>query len=260
MAIKESELKTSTNGYKVIGTRPIRHDGADKVTGRAVYGTDMHLPGMLYGKVLRSPHAHARIVSIDTSAAEALPGVKADRHRRRSAAVGDKIEDLGESSGNLRYMSENILAHDKVLYHGHAVAAVAADSIHMAEEAANLIKVEYELLPVLLDGREAMKPDAPILHRAPAHRRTGQDGRQADQCGRPHSAQTGRSGGGLCRRRRDRRARVPHRDGAPGLHRTAQRHGHLERRRPHPGLVAAPRAPSACAARSPTSCRCRSPR
>ncbi len=80
----------------------------------------MHLPGMFYGKVLRSPHAHARIVSIDTSAAAALPGVKAIVTAADLPAVGDKIEDLGESTGNLRYMSENILAHDKVLYHGHA--------------------------------------------------------------------------------------------------------------------------------------------
>ena len=163
MAVKESELKTNTNGYKVVGTRPIRHDGADKVTGKAVYGNDMHLPGMLYGVVLRSPHAHARIVSINTSAAAALPGVKAIITGADLPAVGDKIEDLGESTGNLRYMSENILAHDKVLYHGHPVASVAADSIHVAEEAANLIEVEYELLPVLLDGRDAMQPDAPIL-------------------------------------------------------------------------------------------------
>ena len=63
--------------YKVIGTRPIRHDGTDKVTGRALYGADIRLPGMLYGAVLRSPHAHARILSIDTSQAETLPGVRA---------------------------------------------------------------------------------------------------------------------------------------------------------------------------------------
>jgi glycine cleavage system H lipoate-binding protein len=91
MAIKESELKTNTNGYKVVGTRPIRHDGADKVTGRAVYGNDMHLPGMLYGKVLRSPHAHARIISIDTSAAEALPGVKSVITGADLPAVGDRV-------------------------------------------------------------------------------------------------------------------------------------------------------------------------
>ena len=125
MAVVEKNVKQA-NGYKVIGTRPIRHDGTDKVTGRAVYGADMHLPGMLYGKVLRSPHAHARIVSIDTSAAEALPGVKAVVTGADMPLVGDKVEELGESVSNLRHMSWNILAHDKVLYHGHAVAAPPA--------------------------------------------------------------------------------------------------------------------------------------
>ena len=151
------------NGYRVIGSRPIRHDGADKVTGRAVYGTDLNLPGMLYGKVLRSPHAHARIVSIDTSEAALLPGVKAVITAKDFAELGDKVEALGESTNNLRNMSENLMAREKVLYHGHPVAAVAADSVHIAEEATKLIRVEYEKLTVVQDGREAMKADAPIL-------------------------------------------------------------------------------------------------
>lgn len=171
MATIESQTQQSVNGaqdgqkngYKVIGTRPIRHDGADKVTGRAVYGNDLNLPGMLHGKVLRSPHAHARIVSIDTSTAEALPGVKAVVTAADLPEVGDKVEELGESTSNLRYLSENLLAHEKALYHGHPVAAVAAESVHTAEEAAKLIQVVYEPLPVVLDGRQAMQPDAPIL-------------------------------------------------------------------------------------------------
>ncbi len=160
MAMKENGHK---NGYRVIGTRPIRPDGVDKVTGRAVFGADLHLPGLLYGKVLRSPHAHARILSIDTSAAEALPGVKAVITAADLPQVADKVKSLGESVGNLRYMSENTLAREKALYHGHPIAAVAAENIHVAEEAVNLIEVEYEPLPVVLDGREAMQPGAPIL-------------------------------------------------------------------------------------------------
>jgi CO/xanthine dehydrogenase Mo-binding subunit len=149
--------------YKVIGSRPLRPDGIDKVTGRAIYGADVKLPGMLYGKVLRSPHAHARIVSIDASAALALRGVRTVITAQDLPAIGDKIADLGESTVNLRYASNNVLAHEKVLYHGHAVAAVAADNVHIAEEALALIKVEYEVLPHVLDGKQAMSDDAPIL-------------------------------------------------------------------------------------------------
>ncbi|MCW5844759.1 MAG: xanthine dehydrogenase family protein molybdopterin-binding subunit [Caldilinea sp.] len=153
----------TSSQYKVIGSRPLRPDGVDKVTGRAVYGADVKLPGMLHGKILRSPHAHARIVSIDVSAAQALPGVRAVVTARELPSVGDTVTDLGESVVNLRYMSNNILAHDKVLYHGHAIAAVAADNPHIAEEAARLIKVTYEVLPHVLDGRQAMAANAPIL-------------------------------------------------------------------------------------------------
>jgi xanthine dehydrogenase molybdenum-binding subunit len=154
---------TSSSPYKVIGTRPIRPDGVDKVTGRAIYGADVRLPGMLYGKVLRSPHAHARIRSIDVEAARQVPGVRAIVTGRDLPALGDSIEDLGESVVNMRYASNNILADDTVLYYGHAVAAVAADSVHIAEEALGYIIVDYEVLPHVLDGRRAMQPEAPVL-------------------------------------------------------------------------------------------------
>ena len=147
----------------MIGTRPIRHDGADKVTGRALYGADLQLPGMLYGAVLRSPHAHARILSIDTSLAEALPGVKAVVTSADLPDVEAKIASLGEGAVNQRYQSCNILARDKVLYYGHAVAAVAATSVHIAQEAVELIRVSYEVLPPVLDVRQAMQPGAPVL-------------------------------------------------------------------------------------------------
>ncbi len=150
--------------YKVIGTRPIRHDGVDKVTGRAIYGADFQITGLLHGRVLRSPHAHARIVSIDTSRAEAYPGVKGVVTAQDLPAAEDKMADLGEGAVNLKYLCDNILASDKVLYKGHAVAAVAATNPHIAEEACELIDIEYEVLPPVLEVRQAMEPDAPILH------------------------------------------------------------------------------------------------
>jgi xanthine dehydrogenase molybdenum-binding subunit len=156
-------VQTKTPNYKVIGTRPIRHDGMDKVTGAARYGADTQLPGLLYGKILRSPHAHARILSIDTSKAEALPGVTAVVTSKDLAPAEDKVQEMGEDVTNLMYLSANILAQDKVLYHGHAIAAVAANSVHVAEEALKLIEVKYELLPPVLDAYESAQPGAPIL-------------------------------------------------------------------------------------------------
>ncbi len=150
--------------YKVIGTRPIRHDGVDKVTGRAIYGADFQITGLLHGRVLRSPHAHARIVSIDTSRAEAHPGVKGVVTAEDLPAAEDKMADLGEGAVSLKYLCDNILASDKALYKGHAIAAVAATSPHIAEEACELIDVEYEVLPPVLEVRQAMESDAPILH------------------------------------------------------------------------------------------------
>ena len=157
-------MADATAAYKVIGTRPVRPDGADKVTGRAIYGGDMRLAGMLHGKVLRSPHAHARIRSIDTSKAKALPGVKAVVTARDMPKAEDRMANLGEMSVNVKHLSNNALAYDKVLYRGHAVAAVAATNVHIAEEALKLIEVDYEVLPAAIDVLSAMKDEAPILH------------------------------------------------------------------------------------------------
>jgi len=150
--------------YKVIGTRPIRHDGVDKVTGRAIYGADVHMTGLLHGRVLRSPHAHARIKSIDVSAALKMPGVEAIVTSDDLADPGDRIAELGEGSVKLHDLSSNCLARGKVYYQGHAVAAVAATSAHLAEEAVRKIKVTYEPLPAVTDVRKAMADGAPILH------------------------------------------------------------------------------------------------
>ncbi|HVP45608.1 MAG TPA: xanthine dehydrogenase family protein molybdopterin-binding subunit, partial [Bryobacteraceae bacterium] len=153
-----------TQEYTVIGTRPVRHDGADKVTGRALYGADFQMAGMLYGHILRSPHAHARIRRIDTSKAQQLPGVKAVITADDFPQTPDRLVDLGEGDTPLSYARGNVLAKGKVLYKGHAVAAVAATSVHVAEEAAALIEVAYEVLPCVLTAPEAMQDGAAILH------------------------------------------------------------------------------------------------
>jgi CO/xanthine dehydrogenase Mo-binding subunit len=153
-----------TAAYKVIGTRPIRHDGVDKVTGRALYGADLQMAGLLHGRVLRSPHAHAKIKSIDARKALAIPGVEAVVTSDDFPDQGSRIVELGEGAINLDHLSSNCLARGRVLYKGHAVAAVAAVSPHAAEEALKLIKVEYEPLPHVLNVRAAMKEGAPLLH------------------------------------------------------------------------------------------------
>src|ERR1700753_3390306 len=153
----------SVKRFKWVGTRPIRPDGVPKVTGRALYGADYKLPGRLYGKILRSPHAHARIKSIDTSAAEKLTGVKAvvtskDLPQQKFDYIGPERVAV-----NFWHVTRNIMAREKALYEGHAVAAVAAISASIAEEAAALIKVDYEVLPHVIDVDDAMAPDAPLL-------------------------------------------------------------------------------------------------
>src|SRR5258706_8046066 len=155
----------STREFTYIGTPPIRHDGLDKVSGRANYGADFPLPGMLPGVVVRSPHAHARILAIDTSAAEAYPGVKAVVTGQDIPKTTAKLA-LGEGALDLADMADNLIAHDKALYEGHAVAAVAATSLEAAREAARLVKVDYERLEPVCSIDQAIAPGAPILHAA----------------------------------------------------------------------------------------------
>ncbi|HEY4167210.1 MAG TPA: xanthine dehydrogenase family protein molybdopterin-binding subunit [Reyranella sp.] len=152
-----------TDDNKWIGKRTPRPDGADKVTGRAAYAADTTMPGMIWGKVLRSPHPHARIKSIDTSRAEKLPGVKA-------VCTAADIIDFPIEKGpvmlgiqDMRWMSRNVMARERALFHGHPVAAVAADSQAIAAEACKLIKVDYEVLPWVIDVDDARKADAPTL-------------------------------------------------------------------------------------------------
>ena len=161
----EANKVLSTNTYEVVGTRPIRHDAPDRVTGRAQYGADFQSAGLLHGKVLRSPHAHARILSLDTRKAEALPGVRAVVTAQDVPVAGPgELTDLGELTVNTKYLRDNVLAREKALYRGQAVAAVAAVSPHVAEEALSLIDIEYEVLPPVLTVHEAMDGGAPLLH------------------------------------------------------------------------------------------------
>ena len=150
--------------YNVVGKRPVRPDGVDKVTGRAQYGADTNLTGTLQAKVLRSPHPHARIKSIDTSKAEAFPGVRAVVTAKDLPFASLSKEELGGEYTALKYASDHMLASDKVLFKGHPVAAVAAVSGHVAESALALIQVDYEELESAVDVREAMKDGAPLVH------------------------------------------------------------------------------------------------
>jgi 4-hydroxybenzoyl-CoA reductase alpha subunit len=147
-----------SNTFSVIGKRLPRIDALSKATGEAIYTTDISLPRMLYGKMLRSPHPHARILNIDVSRAERLPGVK--------GVITWK--DIGDDKKRFFYGAlqpdEFPIAVDRVRFIGDEVAAVAAADEERAQEALGLIDVSYELLPAVFDPEEAMKPGAPQLH------------------------------------------------------------------------------------------------
>jgi CO/xanthine dehydrogenase Mo-binding subunit len=144
-----------SQAYNVVGRPETRLDGADKVTGKAVYTVDVELPGMAHGKILRSPYAHARIKRIDGRKAEALPGVY---------AVITRDDQRGLGMFGAAYKDQTIVAIDKVRYVGDPVAAVAAVDEATAEEALNLIDVEYDELPAATSIEEALPPDAPLVH------------------------------------------------------------------------------------------------
>jgi len=149
----------SGRNFSSVGTRPIRPDGVDKVTGRARYGADFNMAGQLVGRVLRSPHAHATIRKIDTSKAEKLPGVKA-------VITAADLPDLTNGDAGMYDILDNCMARKKALYDGHAVAAVAAIDARIARQALKLIEVDYEVLPHVTDVDEAMKHHAPLINDA----------------------------------------------------------------------------------------------
>ncbi|MER9845813.1 xanthine dehydrogenase family protein molybdopterin-binding subunit [Mesorhizobium sp. M0106] len=149
----------SGRNFTSVGTRPIRPDGVDKVTGRARYGADFNMAGQLVGRVLRSPHAHATIRKIDTSKAEKLAGVKA-------VITAADLPDLTDGDAAMYDILDNCMARKKALYDGHAVAAVAAVDARTARQALKLIEVDYEVLPHVTDVDEAMKHSAPLVNDA----------------------------------------------------------------------------------------------
>ena len=148
----------------IIGTRPVRPDGVDKVTGRARFGADFDLPGSLTGAVFRSPHAHARLLDINVSSALALPGVKAIITADDLPEISADDALVNNQPPDFRDLSANILARGKVLYEGHAIVAIAAVDEKTALQALSLIEVEYAVLPHVIDLHQAMEPDAPLLH------------------------------------------------------------------------------------------------
>ena len=150
--------------YRFIGTRPVRPDGVDKVTGRANFGADLQLADMLHGCVLRSPHAHALIRSINVDRAAALPGVKAVITGADFPQFTPADKVVGVVTLSWYDLSRNVIARDKALYDGHAVAAVAATSPAIAQQAAALIEVDYDVLPHVMTAPEGMQADAPVLH------------------------------------------------------------------------------------------------
>jgi CO/xanthine dehydrogenase Mo-binding subunit len=162
--MQEKVKNGSASEFKYVGTRALRPDGVDKVTGRARFGADMAMQGQLVGRVLRSPHAHARIRSIDVSAAARLPGVKAVVTRDDFKDQPSEFIPAGEMMINYRDVVRNVMAREKALYEGHPVAAVAATSTAVARQALKLIQVDYEVLPHVIDVVEAMRPGAPLLH------------------------------------------------------------------------------------------------
>ena len=143
--------------YRILNTRAPRVDAIDKVTGKALYTDDLKRPGLLTGAILHSPLAHARILNIDTSRAENLPGVKAVVTYHEAGT-----KPYGVSPA--RY-DETIFCHDKVRYVGDEIAAVAAVDLDTALEAVSLIKVDFEELPIVLDGHTAMDEGQPQLHK-----------------------------------------------------------------------------------------------
>ncbi len=159
---------TSERKFKQIGSRPIRHDGLEKVTGRARFGADFTLPGALQGVFVRSPHAHAKILGIDTSKAEKVPGVKAVITAADFPEIPMTWVSQGPAGVDVGANQRVVLAREKVLYHGHAFAAVAASTREIAVEAGKLIEVEWEVLPPVLSIDQALAADAPILHEGQA--------------------------------------------------------------------------------------------
>ena len=212
--------------FRVVGTRPLRHDGVDKVLGRALYGADVKMPGLVHGAVLRSPHAHARIRRVDASEAARAAGVLAVITGEDMPVSASKVMDLGEEVTDAKWASQRIMAHDKAIYRGHPVAAVAAVDLNTALEALKLIAVDYEVLTPVISLEDAMAPDAVVIHEdlvgthlgeKVAHTNVAEHTRT--EFGDPEAA--------FAQCAHVPRTNLHHLARAPGLHRTAQRDGVL---------------------------------
>src|SRR5579863_222 len=152
-------MTTTTQQRAWIGKDIKRREDPALLTGAAIYTNDVRQAGMLHAAVLRSPYPHARIVSIDTSAAKKLPGVYAVLTGREATDIIDPVPAFCSEP-----VVEHAIAVDKVRYVGEAVVAVAAESRYIAEDALELVQIEWELLPPVIDVLEAMKPGAPLVH------------------------------------------------------------------------------------------------
>ena len=157
-------MTTVERPFSVIGTNPIRPDGVEKVTGRAIYGGDVRLAGMLHGRVKRSPHGHAIITRIDASKALALPGVHAVVTFEDFPEPTEPVMQTIRGPMPAQWDVERLMARRKVLFKGHPVAAICANDPHLAEDALELIEVDYEVLPAVVSLDDALAPGAPILH------------------------------------------------------------------------------------------------
>ena len=208
--MQEKVKDGGTSEFKYVGTRAVRPDGVDKVTGRARFGADLAMQGQLVGRVLRSPHAHARIKSIDISEAAALPGVKAIVTRDDFKDQPSEFIPAGEMMINYRDVVRSVMAREKALYEGHAVAAVAATSAAVAEEALGLIKVDYEVLPHVIDVRRGHAARRADPARGHDHRRRGAGAQGGLQRRQAHRVRARRHRGGFRPGRSRRRAFLHH--------------------------------------------------
>ena len=254
----------SNEEFNVVGKRPIRPDGAEKVTGRARYGADQSLPGLLYGKILRSPHSHAVIKSIDTSEAEAYPGVRAVVTSADWPETSGRLADLAEGAiQNLGFLSMNVLARGKALYKGHAIAAVAAGQrprgragagAHQGGLRSPHPRSQRRRRHEARRSRRSRAAGQPVQPRAAPRRAAGRGRRRRGQQHRqPVRVPPRRRGGRLQAGRHHRREGNRDGSGASGLHRTPRRHRPVECRRQADHLVQQPGGSSPSATTPPGS-------
>ena len=233
----EPNMVLATRTFDVVGTRPVRHDGADKVTGRALYGADVQLSGMLHGAILRSPHAHARILSIDTSRAEAMDGVLAVVTAEDLPPAEDKLVDVGEGDTRLSYVHGNILAKDKVLYQGPRCGRLGRSQSARRGGGGQRDRGSLRAPPEFHDRPRGDAVRRGASARGPSHEGVRRGERKAVQRCRPLHVVARRCGTGLRELRRHGREDVRHGYRAPGIHRAPQRDCAVESRRPPAYLV-----------------------